>query len=163
TAGLGLALSLVACSGAAPLPASPEAAATARLAASATGTRYAGDDCTRRHPGTGPARTSLERRGSAVVLARRGHRTLAYVADEDTRALHLVDVEGGGELGTTRLPGAPAQALVVADGRVAVTLRDRSTVLVLEPADDPSTPLATLCEVGVPSEAYGLAASRDDT
>jgi DNA-binding beta-propeller fold protein YncE/mono/diheme cytochrome c family protein len=97
-----------------------------------------------------------------VVLAEHRGETVAYVADEDSRALHVVSVDRGESVGKTQLSGVPAQALVLADGRVAVALRDRSSVVVLEPQDDLSVPLATLCETRVPSEAWGLAATPDD-
>jgi DNA-binding beta-propeller fold protein YncE/mono/diheme cytochrome c family protein len=123
---------------------------------------YAGNDCSRRHPGQGPSRATLERRGSTVVLAEHEGDAVAYVADEDSRALHLVGLDRREIAGKTALPGIPAQALVLADGRVAVALRDRSSVVVLEPSDDLASPLATLCEMPVPAEAWGIAATPDD-
>src|SRR5262249_23483842 len=55
-----------------------------------------------------------------------------------------------------------SQALVLADGRVAVTLKDQNRVQVLEPGAQASAPLESLCEVAVPAEPFGLATTPDD-
>src|SRR5262245_2205311 len=49
--------------------------------------------CARRHPAVGATRASQGRDGSAVALARLGGASLAYVANEDTRALHTLDLD----------------------------------------------------------------------
>ena len=56
----------------------------------------------------------------------------------------------------------PGQILVLADGRVVVTLTDRNRVAVLEPAADPAEPLALLCEAPTPAEPLALAAPPGD-
>jgi len=118
--------------------------------------------CERRHPGVGAARVDAARQGSSVALAHLGDSTFAYVADEDSHALHTIDVERGTEVATTHLAGSPALALVMADGRVAVTLRDKNKIEVLEPAAQASAPLESRCTVGVAVEPFGLAMTPDD-
>jgi len=119
--------------------------------------------CARRTEGSLPARLPSVRQGSAVALARTGEHVLAYVADADSRSIHTVDVDEHRELVRTRLDGAPRQLLVLGDGRVAVTLSDGTRVAVLEPAVDPSAPMAPVCTRDVAAEPWGLAVSPDET
>jgi DNA-binding beta-propeller fold protein YncE len=116
--------------------------------------------CARKLAG-GPQRASLARQGQAVALAREGKSTIAYIADEDSNAIHTFDVGEARALAKTELSGAPAQVLVLSDGRVAVTLRDQGEVQILEP-QGLEKPLAGLCKRSVPAEPFGLAATRDD-
>ena len=119
--------------------------------------------CVRRHPGTGAVRVEpAHREGNAVALAKHGSTTVAYVADEDSRALHVVDVAAGKQTSMAKLSGAPAQVLVLADGRVAVTIRDRSRLEVFEPGATPTAAPTLLCSVPVPAEPFGLASTPDD-
>jgi mono/diheme cytochrome c family protein/DNA-binding beta-propeller fold protein YncE len=99
--------------------------------------------------------------GATLALARAGERELAYVADEDERALRTVDLATGAEIAFTPLDAAPGQLLVLADGRVVVALRGASSLLALEPAADAAAPLAVLCAVDVPTEPFGLALTPD--
>jgi mono/diheme cytochrome c family protein len=126
-----------------------------------------GNSCERKTPGVGAARFSTLRQGGAVVLATHAAggktSTFAYVADEDSRAIHTVDVDKKEEVAKTTLPGAPAQVLVLADGRVAATLKNTNELIVLEPTADPAKPLVELCKREVPAEPFGLAASNDDS
>ncbi len=118
--------------------------------------------CGRKQPGVGATRFDELRQGGAVVLASHGKRTLAYVADEDSRAIHTVDVDKREEIAKTVLPGAPVQVVVMADGRVAATLKNTNEVVMLEPGADPAAPLGQLCKRTVPVEPYGLAVTDDD-
>ena len=125
------------------------------------------ESCARTKPGKGATRqdvgrSSGARDGGAVGLARLGERSLAYVADEDTGAIHTVDLDKKKELATTRVAGSPAQLVVLEDGRVAATLRDRGTVVVLEPDARPEAPLRTLCTRSVGAEPFGLSVTPDD-
>jgi DNA-binding beta-propeller fold protein YncE len=113
-------------------------------------------------PAVGPVRATLDRQGSAVALARQGDRTLAYVADADSRAIHTVDIDNRTEVATTPLPGAPSQLLVLADGRIAATLRDTSTLAILEPEASFHRPLELRCTAKTPAEPFGLASTPDD-
>jgi len=119
-------------------------------------------DCARQDGQLGPLPIAGVREGSSVALAKTAAGTIAYVADEDSRAIHSVDIRNGLTLSTTSLDAAPAQLLVLADGRVAVTLRDRNRVQIFEPRRDASQPLAPLCRVKAPVEPFGLAATPDD-
>jgi DNA-binding beta-propeller fold protein YncE len=95
--------------------------------------------------------------GSAVVLARIGDRALAFVADEDSSAVHTVDLDARVVLATTPLAGRPAQLLIAPDGRVFAALRDHAAIEVLEPREDPAAPLSRRCLVVAPSEPVALA------
>lgn len=144
------------CSGATSVPAPVEAKAPA-----ATG-KHA---CARVSPGVGAVRYSATRQGGAVVLARhlsrQGATTLAYVADEDSNAVHTINVDTREQLAKTAVGGAPSQVLVLEDGRVAVTLKDKNQVEILEPGE-PTEALVSRCKQDVPAEPYGLASTKDD-
>jgi mono/diheme cytochrome c family protein len=88
-------------------------------------------------------------------------RKLAYVADEDERAVRTVDLDSRAEIAVTPLAAAPGQLLVTADGRVVVALRTGGAVAVFEPGEDPATPLETRCSVAAPAEPTGLALTPD--
>ena len=141
-----------ACGGAPPEPKEPGAAAAVPVASS----------CGRLRPGVGAVRADELRQGGAVTLARLGTTTLAYVADEDSQSLHTIDVTAGQEVATTSLGGSPSQVMVLADGRVVVTLRDRSAIEVLEPSDTATQALRSRCTLQMPAEPFGLAATPDD-
>ncbi len=102
------------------------------------------------------------RAGSTVALATRGGRTLAYAADEDDWAVHVVDVDARKELGSAALDGRPSQLIFLPDGRLAVLLRDRSQIAVMEPGERPEE-LETRCVVGTAAEPVALARTPDDT
>jgi DNA-binding beta-propeller fold protein YncE/mono/diheme cytochrome c family protein len=97
-----------------------------------------------------------------VTLARLAGKTIAYVADEDSQSIHTIDVSAGREVATTSLAGAPAQSMVLADGRVVVTLRNKNAIEVLEPGEKASDPLTSRCTLQMPTEPFGLAATPDD-
>jgi mono/diheme cytochrome c family protein len=95
---------------------------------------------------------------SAVALARTDDgKLLAYVADADEPTLHTVDVAAGAEIAVTALEGAPEQVLVLADGRVAVTLRHEDKVQILEPKASSVDGLAERCSVPVAVEPIAMA------
>jgi DNA-binding beta-propeller fold protein YncE len=101
------------------------------------------------------------RAGATVAIARLGAQTLAYTADEDDGAVHVIDVDARKELGETAVEGRPSQLLFLPDGRLAVLLRDRSQVAVLEPGEKPEA-LEARCSVDVPVEPVALARTPDD-
>jgi mono/diheme cytochrome c family protein len=154
------ALTATACSGVS--PAVPGPAAPAAQAASPPAPTPVPSLCARQHPDVGPTRVGMARQGSTVALARLGESTLAYVADEDENALRTFDVDTGKEQATTPLPGSPSQVLVLADGRVAVTLRDKNSIEILEPTRSADVPLEPRCQAPVAVEPVGLAATPDD-
>jgi mono/diheme cytochrome c family protein len=99
--------------------------------------------------------------GATVVLGRAGTRTIAYVADEDDRTILAVDVEAKKALSRTPLPGRPSQVLLAPDGRLFVTLRDRSEVAVLEPTPNAEAPLEARCTAETAPEPVALALTPD--
>ncbi|HEX4447250.1 MAG TPA: c-type cytochrome [Polyangiaceae bacterium] len=101
------------------------------------------------------------RAGSTVALATRGEQTIAYVADEDGAALHVIDVGESKELGTTLLDGRPSQLLFLSDGRLVVLLRDKARGQVFEIAGAPEK-LEARCGFDTAPEPVGLAVSPDD-
>ncbi|WP_438034151.1 cytochrome C peroxidase [Sorangium sp. So ce204] len=116
--------------------------------------------CARRAAGPAPAPLDATHAGSGVALANLGGRTLAFVADEDDAALHTVDIDARAALARTPLAGRPAQVIVLGDGRVVASLRDRALLEVLEPVG-PAAPLQRRCLVPVASEPVGLAMTPD--
>jgi cytochrome c peroxidase len=114
----------------------------------------------------GAARLGTTRAGSPVALATSqgpdGARVIAYVADADEPTLHTIDVDARKEIAATSLAGRPEQVLVLADGRVAVTLRASNAVQVLEPQGGDDDGLITRCAVPTASEPIGLASTPDD-
>src|SRR4051794_24453894 len=80
--------------------------------------------CARRSNAALPKPLALHGAAGTVALARSDQLRVAYVADEDSRALHAVDLDAGRMLGSTPLGAAPSSVVVLADGRVAVALRD---------------------------------------
>jgi DNA-binding beta-propeller fold protein YncE len=121
-----------------------------------------GQNCRRVQPRVGAQRADETRTSGAVALARAGKTTIAYIADADEPALRTVDVDTGREIATTALHGRPEQALVLADGRVAVTLRGANAVEILEPAPEPASALASRCVIDTPAEPVALATTPDD-
>ena len=118
--------------------------------------------CGRAHPGVGAAPLAITRAGATVALAKYEGKTLAYVADDDDQAVHVVDVDGK-ELGALPVGGHPSQLLLLPDGRLVVALRDTSQLVVLEPtADLAKAPLEQRCAVETEAEPVGLALTPDD-
>ncbi|WP_437589660.1 cytochrome C peroxidase [Sorangium sp. So ce1000] len=116
--------------------------------------------CARRAAGPALAPLDATHAGSGVALAELGGRTLAFVADEDDAAIHTVDLDARTALTRTPLAGRPAQVIVLGDGRVVASLRDRALLEVLEPTG-PAAPLERRCLVPVASEPVGLAMTPD--
>jgi DNA-binding beta-propeller fold protein YncE len=97
-----------------------------------------------------------------VALATSGGQTLAYAADEDDWAVHVVDVDTRKELGEVALDGRPSQLMFLPDGRLAILLRDRAQIAVMEPGSKPEE-LEKRCTVDTPPEPVALALTPDDT
>jgi mono/diheme cytochrome c family protein len=153
--------STLACGGVAPppsttpAPVAPPAAAPSALALAPPGPP---SPC---GPGGARAVVPASRTGASIALVDDGGHRLAYVADEEDRALHTVDADALVEIAVTELPGSPAQVLALADGRVLVTLRDTNSLLALEPGARPEEPLRTRCARATYTEPFGLAVSAD--
>ena len=118
--------------------------------------------CGRLHsPTTTPTPITGVRVGSTIALATLNQQTLAYTADEDDNAVHVVDVDAHHELGETALDGRPSQLMFLPDGRLAVLLRDRAQIAVLEPGANAGD-LETRCTVDVANEPVALALTPND-
>jgi YVTN family beta-propeller protein len=128
----------------------------------------AAQSCARAKPGTGATRLGVVRQSASVALARapseggKPGAVLAYVADTDEPTLHTVDISSGREVAVTELKGNPEHVMVLADGRVAVTLRGENTLEVLEPSARSTDPLSARCSVDLPSEPIAMALTPDD-
>jgi mono/diheme cytochrome c family protein len=105
---------------------------------------------------------SLPRSGSPIALAQLDGKVLAYVADEDDAAVHVVDVDAKADLGTTRLAGKPSALMFLRDGRLVVVLRDQAQLVVLEPGPEAARPPEMRCALPTDAEPVGLAVSPDD-
>ncbi|MFO0742442.1 MAG: c-type cytochrome [Labilithrix sp.] len=103
----------------------------------------------------------LPRTSSGIALAEQDGRTLALIADEDDKALHVLDVAARRELASVPVQGAPSHVLVASDGRVLVTLRDVGLVQVLTPTDRGNGALAGRCTVPTSAEPIAIAESPD--
>ena len=131
------------------------------------GVASARPSCARLHPGVGASSLAVVRAGSTIALAEQrtstgAPRLVAYVADADEPTLHTIDVDARRELTTTSLRGRPEQLLILADGRVAVTLRSANALEILEPAPTPDAALESRCVIATPTEPIALAATPDD-
>lgn len=121
------------------------------------------DGCARVRPGVGARAKQVVHQSSTVAIVQDGKRSLAYVADADDGSVHTVDVATGKEVATTNVAGSPSHLIVMADGRVAVGLRDRSAVQVLEPTSSADEPLESRCVVPTAAEPVALATTPDDS
>lgn len=102
--------------------------------------------------------------GSTVALGRFADgplagKTIAFVADEDAQAVIAVDVDTKKELGLHKLASAPSQLLILADGRVAVALKNASKIEMLHPASDGT--FVDGCAVDTDAEPVALATTPD--
>lgn len=102
------------------------------------------------------------RDGSAIVLAELEGRTVAYVADEDDGLVRVIDVDDDREISSARVGGAPGQLVMRKDGRLLVTVRDTSQVVVLGGGGSERSKLTVEQRVDVPVDPVGLALSGDD-
>lgn len=103
--------------------------------------------------------TPLARSSSTVALVRLETRTLAFVADEDARRVSVVDVDRGTEIAAAELGAVPGSLLVAADGRVVVTLPQRSALGVLAFDGDK---LGEACKIETAPEPVALALTPDE-
>ena len=102
---------------------------------------------------------SPEDGGSTVALAHARGKTLAFVADADAKAIVTFDVDARKVLASTKLAATPEQVLVRADGLLAVSLRDGSTVAMYN-LTKAASPLALACAAPTPAEPIGLAETK---
>ena len=107
-------------------------------------------------------RFASARDGAAIVLAELDGRTVAYVADEDDALVRVIDVEDGRELSSARIGGIPGQLALRKDGRLVVTVRDTSQVVVLSGGGTDESRLTVDKRIDVAADPVGLALSSDD-
>ncbi|MBX3197943.1 MAG: hypothetical protein KF894_07335 [Labilithrix sp.] len=146
---------LAACGGAGPNAKDPNAPEGARRTAGPTGAA----GC--KAPS---AATPMSRDGASatLALAKLGAARVAFVADEDAKAILTFDLDTRKQLSETHLDGTPGQLMVAADGRVFVTLRDRSELVALS-ASRADQPLTRLCGVATPAEPIAIATTPDQS
>lgn len=100
------------------------------------------------------------RESGALLFAHIGGARRALVADEDDTALVEIDLDAGTILSATKLASRPRDLLVLADGRVAVTLPDAAAVaIVAREADGGWTEES---RIPTPIEPMSMALSLDD-
>jgi mono/diheme cytochrome c family protein len=97
------------------------------------------------------------RAGSTVVLARVHGRLVAYAADEEAKALRVLDVEDAKEIGAVPVAGKPGRMVMMSGGRLAVTLTDRAEVAVFSPSPLSDAALDLRCTMATPDEPVDLA------
>lgn len=93
----------------------------------------------------------------ALILARLGPRRIALIADQDSRAVRVVEPASHRELGHLVVPGTPSQLVIGGDGRAYLALRDASRVVALEVTHEAPVTLAPAGEIHTASEPVGLA------
>ena len=100
--------------------------------------------------------------GSTLALAELDGRTVAYVADEDDAVIRVIDVDDGRELSSARVGGVPGQLVLRKDGKLLVTVRDTSEVLVFAGGGSETSKLTLEKRIEVASDPVGLALSPDE-
>jgi hypothetical protein len=105
-------------------------------------------------------RVGESRSSAALLLARSEGRSLALVVDPDDEALVELDATSGATVGKTRLGAAPREALVLADGRLAVTLPSAHAVALLERASG-AMHFRESARIPTPDDPQSLALSPD--
>ncbi|MBL9020808.1 MAG: c-type cytochrome [Myxococcales bacterium] len=87
-------------------------------------------------------------------------KTIAFVADEDDKSVLVVDVDAKKQISSKKLEAAPGQVMILADGRLLVSVRGSSEVVVIHAATDGT--LAAGCAVETSAEPVALAVTPDD-
>jgi len=105
-----------------------------------------------------PSRPAREG-SSAVALASRGKSPLALVAHGTEDAVVTIDLDARRVIDTFEIAGRPEQLLVLAGGRVALTLRQRGDLVILSPDEHGHLALSARTHVG--SDPVAVAASPD--
>lgn len=129
-------------------PAAPEAVSGPRACASKRPRHLEAADTTE---------TSSAIAIATFVDSSASNQRVVYVADEDARAIAILDHDTLEQIGVTELEGKPKHVRVLSDGRVAVTLGDVGRVVVLEPGTHASDALEVRCSAEVAAEPWSLA------
>lgn len=98
--------------------------------------------------------------GATIALAKIDGRHVAFVADEDAKAILTVDVDARAQIASTSLGGTPGQVFVAKDGRVVATVRDKNEIVAFA-ASRADAPLAKLCTRPTPAEPIAVAETPD--
>ena len=99
--------------------------------------------------------------GSTVALASVNGRRIAFIADEDAKAVLAYDVDAKKQLASTDLGGVPSQVYLTRDGRLLVTVRDASKLVAFR-VDRADARLEKVCETATPAEPVAIASSPDE-
>jgi hypothetical protein len=157
-------LALISCAGppgdtpaSSTIPAASAASAAAEAPSSTTSTTAPRGPAA--HPVDGIARPGEA--GSRVALGNIGAARLAFVADEDDRALHTIDLESGRDVARTPLAAMPSEVVIGPDGRLYVGLRSASAVAVLESSGSADAPLTEASRLATGTEPVGLTLTPD--
>jgi hypothetical protein len=102
-----------------------------------------------------------QRQGSSVALAREGDQLVAYGTNPDRGTIHLVDVGSREVVASAEVLGTPEQLQVLNDGRLVVSIGDRSHIEVFELSDSETKTLERRCARTVSALPFGLATSKD--
>lgn len=137
----------------------PKEEASQTPSAMAAAPAKASDGCSGAAAGSDLTPLDRSGTGSAIALGELDGTTLAFIADEDDEAIHVVDVDSGKTVSTTLLDGRPSQLLVTPDGRLAALIREHSTLTVFDPSDPES--LRRTCAVETAAEPVGIAMTPD--
>lgn len=107
-------------------------------------------------------RLASAKTGSGVLLANLDGKRVAYVADEDAALIRVVDLDAERELSTFAPGGAPAQMVMLSDGRLVASVRDAGKLVVLRGGGTSGSKLRLDTSVDMPAEPIGLALTPDD-
>jgi DNA-binding beta-propeller fold protein YncE/mono/diheme cytochrome c family protein len=98
--------------------------------------------------------------GSPVVLAHVRDVLVAYVADADDGVVRAFDADHLSELSVLDVGGSPAE-LVLTQGRLFASLRDRNTVVAIEGSGTDGDPMRVVTKARAPAEPIGVAVTPD--
>lgn len=99
-----------------------------------------------------------------MALAKVGTKHVAYVADEDAKAILTFDLDAPvdkQQVASTSLDGTPSHVDVAPDGRVFVTLRDKNQVVALAAPPSVEHSLSHLCAAATPPEPIAMSMTPD--
>jgi DNA-binding beta-propeller fold protein YncE len=97
-----------------------------------------------------------------VALAKVGGKRVAFVADEDTKAILTLDLDTHAELAQTPVGGVPGHVWIASDGRIFVTVRDKGRLVVLG-ASRADAALTKACETATSGEPIAIAPTPDES
>jgi hypothetical protein len=111
-------------------------------------------------PGTQPL--GHPSNSSTIALAKVGGRRVAFVADEDAKAILTIDLDTHAELAQTPIGGAPGHVWIASDGRIFTTVRDKARLVVFG-AKRADAALTKACETTTAGEPIAIAPTPDES